>query len=90
MNYKSFDGEENSNALRIHLLFKKVFCNEDGKRVINILRRNLRFVPKTDIECARLAGMNAVVNMIIDFSGFFGDCNNDGHGIEDNNGRTAD
>jgi hypothetical protein len=85
MNYKSFDSEGTSSALRMHLLFKKVFGSEDGKRVIHILRRSLRFVPKTDIECARLAGMNAVVNMIVDFSGFFGDCNNDGHGIEGSN-----
>jgi hypothetical protein len=54
-------------------LFRKVFHTPDGRRVISELRRRTRGNPKSDIEYAKQAGIQIVLDMIMDLSDFFGD-----------------
>lgn len=54
---------------RIRVIFSKVFDTNDGRQAINMLRRKLYFIPKTDMEYAKLVGIHSVIDSIFDFMG---------------------
>ena len=76
----SFSRQESEQLFHARAVFKEVFRRPAGVEAIRILRRMIRFHPKTDMEYAKFCGMQTVINMILDISEFFGDL--------DDNGRT--
>jgi hypothetical protein len=54
-------------------LFRKVFNCPDGRRVISEIRRRTRLSPKSDMEYAKQAGIQFVMDMIFDMAEIFGE-----------------
>jgi hypothetical protein len=54
-------------------LFRKVFHCQDGRRVISEIRRRTRLSPKSELEYAKQAGVQLVIDMIFDMAEIFGE-----------------
>jgi hypothetical protein len=67
------DGAGNRQSNAIKALFRKVFATADGRLVIGELRRRIQANPKSEMECAKVVGMQAVIDMILNISGYFED-----------------
>ena len=63
---------DNERMFRTHTAFRKIFRTEEGREVIRTLNQMTRFHPRSDLECARLCGMQAMINIILDLSEYFG------------------
>jgi hypothetical protein len=65
------DGKIDNRTAAVKCLFRKVFHCPDGRRVISELKRRTRLSPKSDLEYAKLVGMQLVMDIICDMAEFF-------------------
>ena len=64
----------------IKALFRKVFNNAEGYRVISLLQKMIDSHPRTELDCAQAVGMHAIVDTIVHYAGIFMENN---HGRDD-------
>jgi hypothetical protein len=67
------DGEESNRTKAMKCLFRKVFNCSDGRRIISEIRRRTRLSPKSDLDYAKQAGVQFVMDMIFDMAEVFGE-----------------
>ena len=65
------EGELVDRMRAVKSLFRKVFNCPDGRRVISEIRRRTRLSPKSELEYAKLAGIQSVIDMIFDMAEIF-------------------